>query len=222
MPLLRGLPPQERPFPPTSPLPQGMSYAAFKISLKPNIFSESSLQEGIPPPEEERNDCSRFLFLEHLKHCSVLALKGPGFKGLSVSQQPVDGRPAHEGHSWNLRASAHTTFVNAGRSRHRGHTRESKPGSYTWLTSGRPARHAAQQASGQLYPGGQLARLTWQRGGDPCPEGGGPACLHAHLCCSSSCSFSSCLSDSRRFTCISWFMTLHCRSESLPFSTLTV
>lgn len=87
MPLLRGLPPQERPFPPPSPLPQGMSYAAFKIPLKPNIFSESSLQEGIPPPEEERNDCSRFLFLEHLKHCSVLALKGPGFKGLSVSQQ---------------------------------------------------------------------------------------------------------------------------------------
>lgn len=43
-----------------------------------------------------------------------------------------------------------------------------------------------------------------------------------HLCWRSSCSFSSCFSDSRRFTCISWFIALHCSSESLPFSALMV
>lgn len=67
-----------------------------------------------------------------------------------------------------------------------------------------------------------MARLAWHGGKDACPGRWQPCPPSTHWCCRSSCSFSSCFSDSRRFTCISWFITLHCRSESLPFNAVMV
>ena len=60
------------------------------------------------------------------------------------------------------------------------------------------------------------------RGKDTRPGRWQPGPPSTHWCCRSSCSFSSCFSDSRRFTCISWFIMLHCRSESFPFSAVMV
>lgn len=42
----------------------------------------------------------------------------------------------------------------------------------------------------------------------------------SHRCCRSSCSFSSCFSDSRRFTCTFWSIALNCISETRPFKEL--
>ena len=56
----------------------------------------------------------------------------------------------------------------------------------------------------------------------PAPSTAPPPSRPAHLRCKASCSWSSCFSDSRLFTCISWFITLHCSSETFPFSALMV
>ena len=77
VPVSRRLPPPKRPFPLTPPATPGMSHTAFKTQLKPNTFSGNSCKAGTPPPtprEKGRKDWSHFLFLEHIKHCSVPAL----------------------------------------------------------------------------------------------------------------------------------------------------
>lgn len=67
-----------------------------------------------------------------------------------------------------------------------------------------------------------MARLARHGGERRLPRQSAALPPPTHWCCRASCSFSSCFSDSRRSTCISRFITSHCRSESLPCNAVMV